>query len=153
MTEPTLLDLLREQRTGALVTLKRDGRPQLSNVVYSYDPAERLIRVSVTDDRAKTRNLRRDPRASFYVTSADRFSYLVAEGDAELTPVTTDPHDATADELVELYRAAQGDHPDWEEFRAAMVADRRLVVRLRVDRAYGLGHTGPFSADLGALDA
>jgi PPOX class probable F420-dependent enzyme len=150
MTEPTLLDLLREQRTGALVTLKRDGRPQLSNVAYSYDPAERLIRVSVTDDRAKTRNLRRDPRASFYVTSGDHFSYLVAEGDAELTPVTTDPHDATADELVEVYRAVQGDHPDWEEFRAAMVADRRLVVRLRVGHAYGWGrHTGPLSGGLG----
>ena len=60
--------------------------------------------------------------------------------------MTTDPHDATADELVEIYRAIQGDHPDWEEFRAAMVADRRLVVRLRADRAYGWGrHTGPLS--------
>ncbi|MBL1099811.1 PPOX class F420-dependent oxidoreductase [Streptomyces coffeae] len=148
-SQDALLGLLREQRTGALVTLKRDGRPQLSNVAFTYDPAARLIRISVTDDRAKTRNLRRDPRASFYVTSEDRFSYLVAEGDAELTPVTTDPHDATADELVEVYRAVQGEHPDWEEFRAAMVADRRLVVRLRAGRAYGWGRqSGPLSRDL-----
>ncbi|WP_432014182.1 PPOX class F420-dependent oxidoreductase [Streptomyces sp. HD1123-B1] len=143
------LGLLREQRTGTLVTLKRDGRPQLSNVAFTYDPATRLIRVSVTDDRAKTRNLRRDPRASFYVTSDDRTSYLVAEGDAELTPVAADPHDATVDELVGIYRAVQGEHPDWEEFRAAMVADRRLVVRLRAGRAYGWSHrTGSLSRDL-----
>ncbi|MEU8826316.1 PPOX class F420-dependent oxidoreductase [Streptomyces sp. NPDC048636] len=148
-SQDALFGLLREQRTGALVTLKRDGRPQLSNVAFAYDPAARLIRVSVTDDRAKTRNLRRDPRASFYVTSEDRSSYLVAEGDAELTPVTADPHDATADELVEIYRAVQGEHPDWEEFRAAMVADRRLVVRLRAGRAYGWGRrSGPLSRDL-----
>ena len=145
----TLLDLLREQSTGALVTLKRDGRPQLSNVAFTFDPATHLIRISVTDGRAKTHNLRRDPRASFYVTSGDRYSYLVAEGDAELTAVATDPHDATVDELVEVYRAVQGEHPDWEEFRAAMVADRRLVVRLHAHRAYGWGRrTGPLSTDL-----
>jgi PPOX class probable F420-dependent enzyme len=145
----TLLDLLREQHTGVLVTLKRDGRPQLSNVVFTYDPATLLIRISVTDDRAKTRNLRRDPRASFHVTSGDHYSYLVAEGDAELTPVAADPHDATVDELVEVYRAVQGEHPDWEEFRAAMVADRRLVVRLRAERGYGWGRqTGPLSGPL-----
>ncbi|MGP3940728.1 PPOX class F420-dependent oxidoreductase [Streptomyces sp. 6N106] len=148
MTEGSLLDLLREQRTGALVTLKRDGRPQLSNVAFTYDPATRLIRISVTDDRAKTRNLRRDPRASFYVTSGDH-SYLVTEGDAELTPVAADPHDATADELVEVYRAIQGDHPDWEEFRTAMVAERRLVLRLRVGRGYGWGRqSGALSGEL-----
>ncbi len=153
MTEGSLLDLLREQRTGALVTLKRDGRPQLSNVAFTYDPATRLIRISVTDDRAKTRNLRRDPRASFYVTSGDHYSYLVAEGDAELTPVAADPHDATADELVEVYRAIQGEHPDWEEFRAAMVAERRLVVRLRAERGYGWGsQAGPLSGELSQGD-
>ncbi|MES4906927.1 MULTISPECIES: PPOX class F420-dependent oxidoreductase [unclassified Streptomyces] len=144
-----LLGLLREQRTGALVTLKRDGRPQLSNVAFAYDAAARLIRISVTDDRAKTRNLRRDPRASFYVTSGDRYSYLVAEGNAELTPVAADPHDATADELVEVYRAVAGEHPDWEEFRAAMVAEGRLVVRLRAERAYGWGReSGALSGPL-----
>ncbi|WP_051950773.1 PPOX class F420-dependent oxidoreductase [Actinacidiphila yeochonensis] len=134
-----LLDLLRQQGNGVLVTIKKDGRPQLSNVTFHFDEAERLVRVSATDSRAKTRNLRRDPRASFYVTTPDLVAYLVGEGEAELTPVAADPHDATADELVEVYRAIAGEHPDWEEYRAAMVADGRLVIRLRLDRAYGWG--------------
>ena len=134
-----LLDLLKEQQNGVLVTLKKDGRPQLSNVTFVYDESTRYIRISATDSRAKTRNLRRDPRASFYVTTPDLGAYLVAEGDAELSPVAADPNDATVDELVEVYRAVSGEHPNWEEYRAAMVADGRLVIRLRADRAYGWG--------------
>lgn len=134
------LDLLRRSR-GVLVTLKRDGRPQLSNVDYAYDEAARVIRVSTTDDRAKVRNLRRDPRASFYVSTGDMGAYVVAEGTAELSPVASDPHDATADELVEVYRAVQGAHPDWDDYRAAMVADHRLVIRLRIERVYGWSPT------------
>ncbi|MWA08974.1 TIGR03618 family F420-dependent PPOX class oxidoreductase [Streptomyces sp. BA2] len=135
--ESALLDLLQEQRIGTLVTLKRDGRPQLSNVGYAYDPDDRLIRLMVTDSRAKTRNLRRDPRASFLVTDGTGFSYMIAEGDAELTPVVTDPHDAVADELALVFRGFQGEHPDWEGFRAAMVRERRLVIRLHVKHVYG----------------
>ncbi|MEU6402385.1 PPOX class F420-dependent oxidoreductase [Streptomyces sp. NPDC046985] len=133
-----LLALLAEGHDGTLVTLKRDGRPQLSNVSHAYDPDARVIRVSITDDRAKTRNLRRDPRASYHVTTPDRWAYTVAEGAAELSPVARDPHDATVDELVRLYRDVLGEHPDWEEYRAAMVSDGRLVLRLRVERAYGI---------------
>ena len=132
-----LLGLLGEHGRGVLATLKKSGRPQLSVVAYAYDPAERLIRISVTDDRAKTRNLRRDPRASFQVARGT-YEYVVAEGDAELTPVATSPDDAVCDELVKVYRAISGEHPDWAEFRAAMVADRRLVVRIRVTHAYGI---------------
>ncbi|MGA5702352.1 PPOX class F420-dependent oxidoreductase [Peterkaempfera bronchialis] len=134
---PALEDLLGSARAAALVTLKRDGRPQLSNVSLSYDPATRTARISTTADRAKTANLRRDPRASLYVTTPDFGSYAVAEGAAELTPVAADPYDAVVEELVEVYRLIQGEHPDWDEYRAAMVADRRLVVRLHVERAYG----------------
>jgi PPOX class probable F420-dependent enzyme len=130
-------DLLAATNHGALVTLKRDGRPQLSNVGHTYDPATGVIRISVTDGRAMTANLRRDPRASYYVTTPDMGGYLIAEGTAELTPVTTAPDDATADELVEVYRAIAGEHPDWAEFRAAMVEDHRLVIRIPVDRTYG----------------
>jgi PPOX class probable F420-dependent enzyme len=130
-------DLLASTPRGVLVTLKRDGRPQLSNVGHAYDPATGMIRISVTDGRAKTANLRRDPRASYYVTTPDMGAYLVAEGTAELTPVAAAPDDATVDELVEVYRAIVGEHPDWDEFRAAMVTDRRLVVRVPVDRTYG----------------
>ncbi|CAG7657361.1 PPOX class F420-dependent oxidoreductase [Actinacidiphila bryophytorum] len=144
----TLLDLLRTQRTGVLVTLKRDGRPQLSNVSFAYDDGTRTIRISATDDRAKTRNLRRDPRASFYVGTPDHRAYLVAEGDAELTPVAADKHDATVEELIDVYRKAVGEHPDWDDYRAAMVADKRLVISLRADRAYGMGALGHISGPL-----
>ncbi|MGH3453628.1 MAG: PPOX class F420-dependent oxidoreductase [Nocardioidaceae bacterium] len=133
-----LVDLLRGQRLGRLVTIKRDGRAQLSNVNYTYDDTTQTIRVSVTADRAKTHNLRRDPRASFHVESDDGWSYVVAEGTAELTPVATEPSDATVEELVDVYRAISGEHPDWDEYRTVMVQDRRLVLRLPVDRVYGL---------------
>lgn len=137
-TQNALLALLSEGHGGVLVTLKRDGRPQLSNVSHAYYPDEQIIRVSLTDDRAKTRNLRRDPRASYHVTSPDRWAYVVAEGTAELSPVAKDPYDATVEELVRLYRDVLGEHPDWEDFRAAMVRDGRLVLRLNVERAYGI---------------
>ncbi len=128
--------LLEERHQGVLVTLKRDGRPQLSNISYAL--AGDVIRISVTDGRAKTANLRREPRASVHVTSDDFWSYVVAEGDAELTPVAADAGDATVDELVELYRAVQGEHEDWDDYRAAMVRDRRLVIRIPVRRVYGM---------------
>ncbi|MFG2312250.1 PPOX class F420-dependent oxidoreductase [Streptomyces sp. NPDC048566] len=137
-TRDDLLALLSAHHGGVLVTLKRDGRPQLSNVVHVYHRDEGIIRVSLTDDRAKTRNLRRDPRASYHVTSDDRWAYTVAEGTAELTPVAADPHDDTVEELVRLYRDLSGEHPDWDDYRAAMVRDRRLVLRLHVERAYGI---------------
>jgi len=137
MTE-TLLDRIGTHGLGVLVTLKRDGRPQLSNVSHHYYPDEGVIRISVTDDRAKTRNLRRDARASYHVSTADRRAYTVVEGTAELTPVAKDPHDDTVEELIRLYRDVLGEHPDWDDYRAAMVRDRRLVVRLKVERAYGI---------------
>ncbi|MEU2879518.1 PPOX class F420-dependent oxidoreductase [Streptomyces sp. NPDC007070] len=136
--QDALLALLPEIRGGVLATLKRDGHPQLSNVSHAYDPDERVVRVSITDDRAKTRNLRRDPRASYHVTSPDRWAYTVVEGTADLSPVAADPHDETVEELIRLYRDLLGEHPDWDEYRAAMVRDRRLVLRLRVERAYGI---------------
>ncbi|MGX7675947.1 PPOX class F420-dependent oxidoreductase [Plantactinospora sp. DSM 117369] len=136
-TEQALLGIIRDGSLGVLATLKRDGRPQLSNVNYTFDPERRLIRVSVTDDRAKTANLRRDPRASFQVSTPDGWAYAVAEGTAELTPVAAEPTDPTVEELVDVYRAVQGEHPDWDDYRRAMVADRRLVLRLPVERVYG----------------
>ncbi|MHA5047040.1 PPOX class F420-dependent oxidoreductase [Streptomyces sp. SD15] len=137
-TQDALLTLLSEYKGGVLVTLKKDGRPQLSNVSHAYYPDERIIRVSLTDDRAKTRNLRRDLRASYHVTSEDRWAYTVAEGTADLTPVAADPQDETVEELIRVYRDVLGEHPDWDDYRAAMVRDRRLVLRLHVERAYGI---------------
>jgi PPOX class probable F420-dependent enzyme len=134
-----MLALLTKTGTAALVTLKRDGRPQLSNVGYAYDESAGVVRISLTDDRAKTRNLRRDPRASLYVTTPDWRGYLVVEGTVRLTPVAEAPEDGTVAELVDLYRTIAGDHPDWAEFRAAMVAERRLVAHFTVERHYGFG--------------
>ncbi|MFC4005465.1 PPOX class F420-dependent oxidoreductase [Prauserella oleivorans] len=138
MTHDALRKLLATRPFGVLATIKRDGRPQLSTVNHHFDPDTGLIRVSITDGRAKTRNLRRDPRASYHVSSEDGWSYAVAEGVAELSEVARDPHDAAVEELIDLYRAIAGEHPDWDDYRRAMVADGRLVLRLRVDRIYGL---------------
>jgi PPOX class probable F420-dependent enzyme len=135
--DPRMLDFVAENHGGVLVTLKRDGRPQLSNVGYAYDRDAGLVRVSVTADRAKTRNLMRDPRVSLHVTSKDFWTWVVVESTAELTPVAMDPSDASVEELVTYYRAINGEHPDWADYRAAMVRDRRLVVRLRPEHTYG----------------
>jgi PPOX class probable F420-dependent enzyme len=133
----TALAYLRDRQKGVLLTLKSDGRPQASNIMYAVGD-DGLIRISATEDRAKTANARRDPRLSLHVTTEDFWSYVVVEGDGEVGPVASANDDATVDELVELYRSMQGDHPDWEEYRAAMVADRRLVIRIRPTHAYGM---------------
>src|SRR5688500_7730037 len=97
------LDFARAHRRGVLVTLKRDGRPQLSNVAYALG-TDGVVRISITEDRAKTKNLRRDPRASLHVARDDFYAYVVLEGEAELSPVASAPDDATVDELVEQYK-------------------------------------------------
>lgn len=137
MSIDNLWSLFGTSPRGVLVTLKRDGRPQLSNVGYLYEPSARLLLISVTDDRAKTKNLRRDPRASFYVTTPDLSAYAVGEGIVEFGEVAKDPHDAATDELVDHYRDLRGGHNDWEEFRAAMVSEQRVLLRLPLTHAYG----------------
>ena len=130
------MDFASSSHNGVLVTLKRDGRPQLSNI--SHAVVDGVIGISITDGRAKTKNLRRDPRASLYVSSPDFWSYVVLEGNAELTPVAAAPDDATVEQLVTLFRAVQGkEHPDWDEYRNVMVNDKRLIVWLRPTNAYG----------------
>ena len=133
-----LADLLRGARRGVLATLKRDGRPQLSTVSYAVDPASMLVRISTRSPLAKTANLRRDPRLSLHASSPDGWSYVVAEGLARLGAVASDPQDATVDELVEHYRSLNGEHPDWDEFRQAMVDEERLVLSFVPERLYGL---------------
>jgi PPOX class probable F420-dependent enzyme len=131
------LDFARGSRQGVLTTIRRDGRPQISNIVYALD-ATGTVRISVTAGRAKTKNLQRDPRAALYVCRDNFWAYAVLEGVAELTPVAADETDATVDELVSLYRSLSGEHPDWDDNRRAMVADQRLVVRITPTRAYGM---------------
>ena len=140
--DPALLGLFAARQLGVLVTLKKDGRAQLSNVNFAWDDAARTILVSVTGDRAKTANLRRDPRASFHVTTDDGWAYAVAEGSAQLGPEAKDPRDEAVDDLIQLFRMVQGEHPDWDEYRAAMVADRRLVLRIPVVHVYGRAPRG-----------
>ena len=131
------LDFVRARSLGVLTTIRRDGRPQLSNILYVTDDSG-TIRISVTDSRAKTHNLRRDPRASLYVAGDTPWSYVVVDAVASLTEVASAPQDRVADELVDLYRRAQGEHPDWDDFRRAMVEDGRLVIHLEPERAYGI---------------
>lgn len=126
-----------EHSRGVLVTLRRDGRPQLSNILY-HPSADHSVRISITDDRAKTKNLRRDPRASLHVTREDFFAYVVLEGEVALSPVAEAPDDPVVEELVDMYRLARGEHPDWDEYRAEMVKQRRLVATLVATRAYGM---------------
>jgi PPOX class probable F420-dependent enzyme len=132
------LTFARQRHQGVLTTIKSDGRPQISNIVYVTGDDD-IIRISVTDSRAKTANLRRDPRASLYVLGDNFYQWAVLEGTVELSPVATDPHDATADLLVSYYQAGNGEHEDWEEYRTAMVADKRLILSFHSERAYGIG--------------
>ena len=136
--DPDLAAVVRERNLGVLATIKRDGRPQLSNVNYCYDPAPDQVRVSVVDGRAKVANLRRDPRASLMVSSVNGWSYTVLEGTVTFSEVAAAPDDAAVEELVEIYRLIAGEHPDWQDYRRAMVEDHRLVARLHVERAYGI---------------
>ncbi|MEV0356589.1 PPOX class F420-dependent oxidoreductase [Nocardia sp. NPDC050697] len=131
------LEFARTTTRSVLTTLRRDGRPQLSNVLH-VTGADGRIRISITADRAKYPNLRRQPWAALHVTDASFGSYAVLEADAELTAIATDPGDAAVDALVDYYRAGSGEHPDWDDYRRVMVADRRVLLTLSPTRAYGL---------------
>ncbi len=133
-----LLALIGGNSLGVLATIKRDGRPQLSNVSYWFDARNNVLQVSITEPRAKTRNLRRDPRASIHVSSEDGWSYAVAEGDAVLTPPAAAPDDDTVEGLIALYRNIAGEHPDWDDYRRAMVDDRRVLLTLPITHLYGM---------------
>ena len=137
MDTTTALDFLREHRNGVLATLKADGRPQLSNIIYAVDD-DGVVRISTTADRSKAHNARRDPRVSLQVSGDDFWSYVVVEGTAELSAVAQAPDDDAVEELIALYRSMLGEHDDWDDYRRAMVTDRRLVIRLRPTHAYGM---------------
>jgi len=140
MTAATQFDpyaLLAVSRLGVLATIKSDGRPQMSPVTPFYDRAAGVLFVSMTEGRAKTVNLRRDPRATLEVTSTDGWAWATAEGTATLIGPGDDPLGPEVDALVEYYRKAAGEHPDWGEYRSVMVSDRRVLMAMSVDRVYG----------------
>lgn len=122
---------LRQRHNGILATIKRDGRPQLSNVLYLLDDDGR-IKVSVTQTRAKTHNLRRDPRATLHVQGRDWYEFLVVDGVTELIEGP-----AVGQALRDVYRKIRGEHPNWDEYDAAMVKDQRLLLSISIDHAYG----------------
>jgi len=127
MTIPT--EWLAGRHQAVLVTLRADGSPQTSNVAFAV--LDGVAKVSVTDGRAKTANLRRDPRAVLHVLGDSFWQYASVRVTAELTPVSTVAGDEVGQELLQVYEAASGStHPDPAEFFEAMVTDKRLVLRL-----------------------
>jgi PPOX class probable F420-dependent enzyme len=131
------LEFIRDRRQGILITLKSDGRPQSSNIAFALGDDDR-IRISITDTRAKTTNMRRDPRVSLHVNRDDFYAYAVIEAEASMTPTAASADDDTVQQLVDYYRTVAGEHPDWDEYRQAMVDDRRLLLTLTPTRAYGM---------------
>lgn len=136
MSEDLLWGVIVAGDLGTVATIKKDGRPQLSDV--SYTARDGLIRFSSRTHLAKVHNLRRDPRISIKVTAPAGGGYAVAEGTAALTEVSWALNDPTVEELIEVYRLIRGrEHPNWDEYRRAMVADGRLVVRIKPEHLYG----------------
>ena len=138
MDDEDALALVAAQRLGVLVTLRSNGWPQTSNIVYAV--RGRQVLVSLTEGRAKTRNLRRDPRATLHVSTSDGSAWAALEATAALSPVTTTPGDETGQALARLYMQIAGsEHPDWDGYHRAMVDERRLVLTLTVTHGYGGG--------------
>jgi PPOX class probable F420-dependent enzyme len=129
--------LLADSRLGVLATITSDGRPQLSPVQPFYHPDAGVLYVSMADGSVKTANLRRDPRAALEVTSPDGWAWATAEGPVTLTGPGIDPHGPEVEALVDYYRLAAGEHPDWDEYRSVMVSGRRVLMTMTVDHVYG----------------
>ncbi len=136
LSDEALSTLLGKQQFGTLATVKRSGHPHLTTMLYSWDSAARIVRLSTTADRVKVAHLRRNPRAALHVQGGDVWSFAVAEGEAEVSESTTVPGDAVGRELLEMI--PQGARPEDEgAFLEQLVAEQRVVIRLKVDRLYG----------------
>jgi PPOX class probable F420-dependent enzyme len=123
-------ELLATLRRSILATTRSDGRPQMSPITHVVDDDGRLI-VSSRETAYKVRNLRRDPRASLLAISDTFFGdWVQADGTAEIVSLPE-----AMDLLVDYYRRAAGEHPDWDEYRAAMTTEQRCVIRITIERA------------------
>ena len=131
------MQLVLGERQGVLATVARDGRPQLSNVLYAPDADSRIVRISTTADRVKARNLTRDRRAALQVSGQDFWHYAVAEGDVTLSAVASAPGDDACRELLAVHTAFYGEQ-DEAAVSSDLIAARRLVVRLQVSQLYGV---------------
>ena len=135
-----LLDFVRTRHHLVLVTTRHDGRPQLSPVTGGVDGAGRIV-VSTYPDRAKATNLRRDPRASVLVLSEEwNDAWVQVDGTAEVLDM---PGQEAEDGLVEYYRCISGEHPDWDDYRAAMHRQNKSLIRITIER-WGPIATGGF---------
>jgi PPOX class probable F420-dependent enzyme len=129
---------IRDRRQAILITIRSDGSPQSSNVVFASDGGRFLV--SVTADRAKTTNLRRDPRAVLHVPVPTFGSYAAVRVAAEVGARSCAPGDAVGVQLLDVYqRIAAAPHPDPEEFFRAMVDERRLLLTLTAVSYVGWG--------------
>jgi PPOX class probable F420-dependent enzyme len=124
-------ELLRRQHRAVLATWRSDGTPQLSPVTVGVDEAGYAV-ISSRQTAYKVRNLRRDPRAYLCVFPDSFFGGRWVQVDGRVTvldlPEAMEP-------LVAYYRSISGEHPDWEDYRAAMERDRRVLLRLEITRA------------------
>jgi PPOX class probable F420-dependent enzyme len=120
---------IRQNQRGVLSTVRADGRPQMSAVSVAIDGDGRPA-ISTRETAYKVRHIRRDPRVSLFVMSDDFWGWIQVDGTATVLslPDAMEP-------LVAQYRAVAGEHPDWDEYREAMVAQRRVLVRIDVERA------------------
>ncbi len=124
------LDFVREHRDAVMQTYRRDGSPQLSPITCAVD-ADDLIAVSTRETAMKLKNLRRDPRVSLCVVSEGFYGeWIQVDGRAEIVSLPD-----AMEHLVEYYRTLRGEHPDWDDYRAAMVRDQRCIVRITPERA------------------
>ncbi|HJM28591.1 MAG: PPOX class F420-dependent oxidoreductase [Acidimicrobiales bacterium] len=122
---------------GVLITLRKDGRPQSSDIAYAVIDGKFCI--SATSSRAKTINLLRDNRAVLHITSPKTWSYVSFDGTTEVTETAKNPNDDVCQELARVFTVIQKkDHPDWDEFNEAMIKDKRLVIRFIPGNTVGM---------------
>lgn len=131
----TAMEFVADRRKGVVITIKQDGRPHASNILYAAN--EGTVRISVTTGRAKTHNLERDPRASLHVTSDDFWHWVVVEGTASFSPMADADEPATLEALRQLYRDIAGEHADWDDYDEAMISEERMVLTIDLTHAYG----------------
>jgi PPOX class probable F420-dependent enzyme len=121
---------VKEHPKAVLVTQRRDGRPQMSPILVTVDDEGRLL-ISSREPAYKTRNLRRDPRASLCFLSDGFFGdWVQVDGTAELISLPE-----AMDLLIDYYRRLSGTHEDWDDYRAAMERDKRVIIRITIERA------------------
>lgn len=136
LSDEALSEFLAERQFGTLATVKRDGHPHLTTMLYHWDPDSRTVRLSTTADRVKVRQIRSNPRTALHVSSDDHWKFAVAEGDAEVSEPSVEPGDAVGRELLSMLPEPMRP-ADPAAFFAQQVAENRVVIRLKVGKLYG----------------